>query len=219
MRNASILHALFPVLFFALSPLSASTPPHPHLMQDSWRDDRPNDDVTTLRHWLRLSEPDTGRIQRHDGRNILLLEKSGRVRSLRTAPYLDGFTLTTSLSLDGGTGAAGFGFIDFSTNIYYYLFVDASGGRLVLQRGDGTDTEELASTPFQPGDTARSYSLGVDLSSAHEITLRVLVDGAALEASEPRPDKLGSVFHIYCGTGTDTIARVHEITTVRPIRR
>lgn len=186
------------------------------LFQDTWREDKRGTTLDGLKYWARLTNPDTGSIIETAGRRILRLREGARMQSIGVMPYGDGMELHARLAITSPNGTAGFGFIDFSSAQYFYLYLDRATGRMILQQGDGETSQVLGETPITLHSAPVSLRLHADNTSKEKIFLRASCDGTPpLNLEAARPDKMGSTYQIYVGIGGNTEADFYEVTTIR----
>jgi hypothetical protein len=207
MRLRSLLS--FVILLSALSPLGAAK-----LGQETWREEKRRQTLEGLRNWSRLSEPDTGVIVEENGRRFLRLQNGAKMQSIGVTPYGNGLALKGVLDITSPGGSAGFGFIDFSSGVYYYLFLDKTAGKVILQRGDRDASAVLAEAAVA-GSSPFTLELKADIRDKRTISLQALFNGTpVLDANEAKPEKLGSIYQIYVGVGQDAVVDLLEITTI-----
>jgi len=204
------MRLLLPALLLAsVLPLPAAK-----LGQDTWREEKRGQTLDGLRHWSRLTEPSSGTIVDAGGRRALRLTDGARMQSVGVLPYGGGMTLRGLFDVTSSGGTAGFGFIDFSSGIYYYLYVDKTAGKIILQRGDAESSQVLAEAPAAPA-SPMALELNVDTTDKKTIRLAASLNGTALlQAGEEKPPKLGSTYQIYVGLGGDTVADLYEMTAI-----
>lgn len=203
------MRLLLPLLLASTLPLTAAK-----LGQDTWREEKRGQTLDGLRHWSRLTEPSSGTIVDTGGRRALRLTEGARMQSVGVMPYGAGMTLRGVLDITSPGGSAGFGFIDFSSGIYYYLFVDKTAGKIILQRGDAESSQILTEAPATL-TAPLAMELSVDTSDQKSIRLAASVNGTALlQAAEERPPKLGFTYQIYVGLGSGTSADLLEMTAI-----
>jgi hypothetical protein len=188
--------------------------PAAQLGTDAWRQDKRRQTLDGLRHWSRLTEPDSGIVTEEGGRRFLRLRNGAKIQSIGVMPYGTGVQLRGVMDITSPGGSAGFGFIDFSSGVYYYLYLDKSAGKVFLQRGDGETSEVLAQAPASPASPA-TLELAADTTDKTSIILRASLDGTpVLNATEDKPPKLGSTYQIYVGIGAGAEVDLHEMTTI-----
>ncbi len=146
----------------------------------------------------------------------LRLSKGTRLRSRDVASYPEVLELEAVWKHLSPEGAMGFGWIDFSTSTYYYLYFDAGKERLGLQRGDSKGSVLLMETPLSRSDRSRKYGIRASVERGTRVKLEVLVDGAMV--GEPVTDTLekglGSTYQIYAGSGAEATVELEEISTI-----
>ena len=115
----------------------------------------------------------------------------------------------------------GFGWIDFSTSQYYYLYEDISRNELILQRGDGISTKQLALYPLPAAQEPRQFTITRKSIDAAEVAINIIVNGTALgDPIQDRPEqKMGSTFQIYVGSGNDAAVTLQSISTIKATSR
>ncbi len=177
---------------------------------------KPKETLFASKNWVSLNEEAGIQAMKQDGEIILMLAKNARFRSSAVAAYPEMLALTATWQITNQKGAMGFGWIDFSTSQYYYLYEDASRNELILQRGDGVTTKQLALYPLPASTAARNFTLQRKSLSPTQVEITVLVDGMPFgEAATDRPEKeTGSTFQIYVGSGNDAEVTLKEISTI-----
>jgi len=167
-------------------------------------------------HWVTLNVEGRAYARREGGQRLLILENNARLRSRDVASYPDQLGLFAEWVLLNNQGAMGFGFIDFSTSIYYYLYQDGDAGEWALQRGDATGMKQLARMPLSGIAGPVRMDLQIAFPKRDQVALTVLVNGQP--AGEPiidrPPMELGSTFQMYVGSGNDAQVAIREISTV-----
>ncbi len=204
------LPSILPVLFLALTgPVLAAK-----LGQDTWREDKKKSDLSTLRFWTYLSEATDGEVVEEKGKRMVRLKEGAKLQSVNVAAYGELIELTGVFDITSPAGSAGFGFIDFSSSLYYYAYWDKAKGKVILQRGDGDNATVLAETEAVPAAPAR-FRLTADFKTKGRIVLSLQVDGKdSLKAEEALPDKMGATYQIYVGISPDAVVDLMEMTTI-----
>jgi hypothetical protein len=203
-----------PATIVLLTLLATLPLPAAQLGTDTWRQEKRHQTLDGLRHWSRITEPDSGIITEERGRRFLRLRHGAKMQSIGVMPYGAGVQLRGVMDITSPGGAAGFGFIDFSSGVYYYLYLDKGAGNILLQRGDGETSEILAQAPASPASPA-VLELAADTTDKKSITLRASLNGnAVLNVTEDKPPKLGSTYQIYVGISSDAEVDLYEMTTI-----
>ncbi|MEM6822013.1 MAG: hypothetical protein AAF558_08750 [Verrucomicrobiota bacterium] len=155
-------------------------------------------------------------IKAPDRQLCLRLTGGARFRSIDASAYLPETHLEATWSITNGQGAMGFGFIDFKTSIYYYFYQDVTKGMLILQRGDGQTTEQLAEIPFSSSTTSGNFKMVISRPKRDQVHLSLSHNESALgEPVVDRPEQeLGSTFQIYAGSSKDAEVLVYKISTI-----
>jgi hypothetical protein len=180
---------------------------------------KPEETLSASLNWVSLDETSPVVAAREDKQIILKLTNNARFRSSDVAAYPPSpaaMTLTARWQITNATGAMGFGWIDFSTSQYYYLYEDLERQELILQRGDGVSTKQLALYSLPASAQPRTFSLTRSDLGKGRIQLSVLVDGTEMGAPvTDQPDKeSGSTFQIYVGSGNNAEVSLQEISTI-----
>lgn len=182
---------------------------------------KPEETLFSSKNWVSLNESAGIQAARLDKKIVLMMANNARFRSSDVAAYPETLTLTATWQITSPQGAMGFGWIDFSTSQYYYLYEDLSRNELILQRGDGVSTKQLARYPLPATSGPRTFTLQRKSLSPAEAEITVLVNGSA--AGEPvkdRPEQeMGSTFQIYVGSGNEAEVTLHEISTIKATSR
>ena len=177
---------------------------------------KPEETLSASKNWISLNESAGIQAARQEKQIVLMMANNARFRSSDVAAYPEELTLQATWQITNGKGAMGFGWIDFSTSQYYYLYEDLATNELILQRGDGVSTKQLALYPLAQATGPRHFSLTRKALSPAEAEITVLVDGvAAGDPVKDRPDQeMGSTFQIYVGSGNDAEVTLHSISTI-----
>ena len=184
------------------------------LGQDTWKEDKKNANLSTLRYWTYLTEATNGQVVEEKGRRFVRLKDGAKLQSVNVAPYGDSIELTGVFDLTSAAGSAGFGFIDFSSSLYYYAYWDKAKGKIILQRGDGDNSNVLAEAAVVPASPIR-ISLTSDFKTKGRVKLVLQVDGKdLLRTDDERPEKLGATYQIYFGISPDAVVDLLEMTAV-----
>ena len=172
-------------------------------------------------NWVSLDEAAGIQAAKSDEGIVLMMANNARFRSSDVAAYPETLTLTATWQITNGKGAMGFGWIDFSTSQYYYLYEDLDEQQLILQRGDGVSTKQLARYPLTPATAPRTFVIQRKALNATAFEISILVDGSpAGDPIQDRPDdEMGSTFQIYIGSGNEAEVTLHRISTIRATSR
>lgn len=177
---------------------------------------KPEESLSFSKNWLSLNEAAGIQAAKQDKQIVLMMANNARFRSSDVAAYPEVLSISATWQINNGKGAMGFGWIDFSTSQYYYLYEDLARNELVLQRGDGVSTKQLALYPLPAASGPRNFSIIRKSLNAASAEITILVDGTA--AGDPvtdRPDvEMGSTFQIYVGSGNDAEVTLHSISTI-----
>ena len=203
-----LLPAIAVLLMFACSAGAAK------LGQDTWKEDKKNSNLSTLRFWTYLSEATDGQVVEEKGKRFVRLKEGAKLQSVNVAAYGEMIELSGIFDLSSPGGSGGFGFIDFSSSLYYYAYWDKAKGRVILQRGDGDNATVLAESAATPGSPTQ-FRLTADFKTKNRVRLALQVDGKdLLKAEDERPEKLGATYQIYFGISQDAVVDLFEMTTV-----
>ena len=184
------------------------------LGQDTWKEDKKNANLSSLRFWTYLTKATDGQVVEEKGKRFVRLKDGAKLQSVNVAAYGDMIELSGIFDLTSPAGSGGFGFIDFSSSLYYYAYWDKAKGRVILQRGDGDNSTVLAEAAATPGSPAR-FHLTADFKTKNRVRLALQVDGKdLLKAEDERPEKLGATYQIYVGISPDAVVDLYEMTTV-----
>ncbi|MDX6767358.1 MAG: hypothetical protein SFU85_11275 [Candidatus Methylacidiphilales bacterium] len=184
------------------------------IAQDTWKEETKKADLSTLRHWSYLSEAGDGVITEEKGKRFLRLKEGAKIQSVNVAAYTDTLNLSGNFTITSPGGSGGFGFIDFSSGLYYYAYLDKSKGRFYLQRGDGDNATVLAEAEA-PSTMSGPLQLTADLKTKDRIRLSLLSGSQEiLKAEEARPDKMGGTYQIYFGISQDAAVDLFELTAI-----
>ncbi|MEM1157560.1 MAG: hypothetical protein AAGH72_04820 [Verrucomicrobiota bacterium] len=177
---------------------------------------KPEETLSASNNWMSLNEAAGIQAARVEKQTVLMMTNNARFRSSDVAAYPEVMTLKAAWQITNGKGAMGFGWIDFSTSQYYYLYEDLATHELILQRGDGVSTKQLALYPLPAATGPRDFTITRKSQSAAEIVITVLVNGTAVgEPVTDRPDQeMGSTFQIYVGSGNDAEVTLYSISTI-----
>jgi len=177
---------------------------------------KPRETLSASNNWISLNESAGIQAAKAEKQLVLMMANNARFRSSDVAAYPEQLTLQATWQITNGKGAMGFGWIDFSTSQYYYLYEDFSKNELTLQRGDHVNTKQLALYPLPAASGPRVFSITRKALSAAEVEISVLVDGRpAGDPVSDRPEQeMGSTFQIYVGSGNDAEVTLHSISTI-----
>jgi len=174
---------------------------------------KPGEPINQSDHWVLLNPEASAVFEREEKQEHIRLTGNARLRSRDVSSYPSSLGLFAEWLITNQTGAMGFGFIDFSTSIYYYLYEDADKGEWILQRGDGTTTKQLASGPVQPGNT-RKFQLNIRTGPVMQFDVLLNGTPVAQEISDRPPQELGSTFQLYIGSGNGAEVLLGPLSTV-----
>ncbi|MEM6885365.1 MAG: hypothetical protein AAF571_10060 [Verrucomicrobiota bacterium] len=182
---------------------------------------KPEETLSASQNWMSLNEAAGIQAMKQEGKMVLMMANNARFRSSDVAAYPEVMTLKASWQITNGKGAMGFGWIDFSTSQYYYLYEDLATNELILQRGDGVSTKQLAKYPLSTATEPRQFTITRKAQTAAEIVITILVNGAAVgDPVTDRPEQeMGSTFQIYVGSGNDAEVTLHSISTIKATSR
>lgn len=177
---------------------------------------KPDETLSSSKNWISLNEAAGIQAAKENKQIVLMMANNARFRSSDVAAYPEILTLTATWQITNDKGAMGFGWIDFSTSQYYYLYEDISRNEMILQRGDGVSTKQLALYPLPTANGPRNFSIVRKSLSAAQTEITVLVDGTVIgEAITDRPEQeMGSTFQIYVGSGNDAEVTLSRISTI-----
>lgn len=208
------MRAPLSLLVLILAGVAAQPAAAARLFQDVWKEDKRGANLDGLRHWNRLSAPDTGKVVEEGGRRLLRLSGGAKLQSVGVIPYGKSLELRGVFAITSPGGSAGYGVIDFATNVYYYAYLDKTVGKVVLQRGDGENATVLAEAAATIPAPA-TLDLKLTVPERGPLALEVLLNGQrVLQASEERPASFGSTAQLYIGTGPDAVVDLAEMTTI-----